>query len=721
MNVYITKLNGLDIRNQSQYMQWMTAEIAQQMGFREMGIYCYDGRSESADSLYGRLDGIIAGIQWGEDVVVCQFPTGNGFKFEWELVNRIKFYRSRVVIFIHDSEEIVCKAKHSVLPETIRLYNQAEVLIVSSLAVRQFLLDHGIRKEMKFVVQEMWDYTVDRNLLGSPQFRREIHFTGRGGIEGINDWNYAVPLKLYGDSKVQGQNAHDMGRVSQGELVSRLSKGGFGLVWYRDQDSQQGMEYGSSFDLARYLAAGIPVIVPAGISNQIVIEKNHLGLVVGSLDAAITAVEAMKEAEYQGYIQSVRQFAPALRNGYYTKKCLVDAVMAICRKDAGEITSPSKIYDLGERNFTYVVLKESYGGNLALSWNYRGKADGFLIYETSGKLVYETRNVYQHFYLIEGYGKESGFVVKVYVNTLKGKLVVAESISSHLHVEKCGQVKVSMIIPAYNAENYVARCIDNVLAQSFFELEILVVDDGSTDHTPDIIDWYAGQYPNVIAIHQENGGPAVARNTGMKNATGEYIGFMDCDDMIRPEMVAELYNSMRKNGCDIAITSVFRIEDGGYKEYVQYPMEEDIAIPVEDFLWMHFSKGLIFSVMVWNKLYRAPLVKERLFPELFIGEDGAWTPYILSYADKICYLNSRLYEYDRSIRENTLETQWQEHSNWERFKLYKRMVTFYLENGNPMRRVFLVELAKANLMGWKKIYAYDEYEKLWEQMKEKYQ
>ena len=338
MNVYITKLNGLDIRNQSQYIQWMTAEIAHQMGCREMGIYRYDGRSESADSLYGRLDGIIAGIQWGEDVVVCQFPSGNGFKFEWELVKRLKFYRSRVVIFIHDSEEIVCEAKHAALSETIRLYNQAEVLIVPSLEVRQFLLDHGIRKEMKFVVQEMWDYTVDRNFLGLPQFRREIHFTGCGGIEGINDWNYAVPLKLYGDSEVQGQNVYDVGRVSQGELVSILSKGGFGLVWYQDADSQRGMEYENSFELARYLAAGIPIIVPVGISNQTLIEKNHLGLVVASIEEAVAAVEAMTDRKYQGYIQDVRRFAQALKGGYYTKKCLIEAVQAICRKDAGEIT-----------------------------------------------------------------------------------------------------------------------------------------------------------------------------------------------------------------------------------------------------------------------------------------------------------------------------------------------------------------------------------------------
>lgn len=720
MNVYITKMNGAPW-NPLQYRQWMTAEIAHGLSCREMGIFCYNGNAESEESLRIRLDGIVAGLSWGVDVVVCQFPTGNGQRFERELLNRLKVYQIRIIIFIENSEELVRESEQVRVSEWIGLYNQAEVLIIPSLAMRQFLLDNGIRKDMKFVIREMWDYTMERNFSPSPQFQREIHFTGGGGIDGINNWNYAVPLKLYADSGVQGQNVHIRSGGIQRELVSGISEGGFGLVWPQNENVRKGMEYDTSFDLARYLAAGIPVIVPVGILNQILIEKNHLGLVVESLNEAVTAVEAMEESEYQGYIQSVRRFAPALRNGYYTKKCLVDAVMTICRKDAGEIAAPARIIDSGERNFTYTVLKESYGGNLALSWSYRGKADGFLIYDTLGKLVYETRNINQHYFLIEGYSKEGGFAVKAYMDTLKGKLVVAESTSAYLYEGKCGQVKVSMIIPVYNAEDYVARCIDNVLAQSFPDLEIIVVDDGSTDHTPDIIDWYAGQYLNVIAIHQENGGPAVARNTGIKQAIGEYIGFMDCDDMIRPEMAAELYRSMKKNDCDIAITSVYRIEDSGYKEYVQYPMEEDVAIPVDDFLWMHFSKGLIFSVMVWNKLYRTSFVKERLFPELFIGEDGAWTPYILSYADKICYLNSRLYEYDRSIREKTLETQWQEHSNGERFNLYKRMVTFYLENGNPMRRGFLMELAKYNLMGWKRIYAYDEYEKLWEQMKEKYQ
>lgn len=319
MNIYITKLNGMDTNSLLQQKQRIIAAIAHQLGCREMGIYYYDGRTESTDSLNGRLDGIIAGIQWGEDIVVCQFPTGNGFKFEWELVQRIKFYRSRVVIFINDSGSIVRDSNRTVLSETIKLYNQAEVLIIPSLMMRQFLLDHGIRKDMKFIIQEMWDYTMDMSWIHSPQFIREIHYIGSRFAE-IEDWDYEIPLKVYAFSSEQGQKVHYMGNLSQGEQISELSKGGFGLVWFPDADLRRGMEYDNSLELARYLSAGIPIIVPAGISNQTLIEKNHLGLVVNSIEEAVAAAEVVTESEYQRYVRDVRQFSSAIRGGYYTKK-----------------------------------------------------------------------------------------------------------------------------------------------------------------------------------------------------------------------------------------------------------------------------------------------------------------------------------------------------------------------------------------------------------------
>ena len=718
MNVYVTKMNGLYPDNLSQYKQQMIVRIAHQLGCREMGIYCYDGRNESADSLYGRLDGIIAGIQWGEDVVICQFPTGNGAKFEWELVKRIRFYQCRVVILIHDVEHIVSESNRASLPETIRLYNQAEVLIVPSLMLRQFLLDHGIRKDMKFVIQEMLDYMLDIRFTSIPQFRKEIHFTGKGEFEGMGNWAHDVRLKLYEVPENHGRNVNNMGKLRPEELIFTLSKGGFGLVWYQDEVSRQEMEYGLSLELSRYLAVGIPAIVPIGISNQILIEKNHLGLAVNSLDEAAAAIEAMTKSEYQEYVQCVGQFAQILKNGYYTKICLADAIQSVFRKDAGEISTPPKIYDLGEASFIFTVLKESYGGNLALSWKYQGKADGFLIYDTSGKLVHESRNEHQHYFLIQGYEKQKGFFIKAYVETLTGKLIVAKSVSVFLEEEKDVLARVSLIIPAYNAEDYIVRSIDTALAQSFFDLEIIIVDDESTDHTPSILDWYAEKYSNVRVIYQKNAGPAVARNRGIKAAEGEYIGFLDSDDMICTDMISRLYDSAKANNCDIAITSVYKIEDDGYKVIMAYQLEENVAIAVEDFFQVYFHTD-ISMVAVWNKLYRTVFIKERLLPELTLGEDGAWTPYILSYAENICYLNDLSYEYDRVVCKNPLMHKWGgNQTKEERFLIHKEMVTFYLKHGNPKRINFLKVMAKWSLIGWQNTYAYDEYEKLREQIEE---
>ena len=171
MNVYITKMNGAPW-NPFQYRQWMTAEIAHGLSCREMGIFCYNGNAESEESLRIRLDGIVAGLSWGVDVVVCQFPTGNGQRFERELLNRLKVYQIRIIIFIENSEELVRESEQVRVSEWIGLYNQAEVLIIPSLAMRQFLLDNGIRKDMKFVIREMWDYTMEWNCSPSPQFQR---------------------------------------------------------------------------------------------------------------------------------------------------------------------------------------------------------------------------------------------------------------------------------------------------------------------------------------------------------------------------------------------------------------------------------------------------------------------------------------------------------------------------------------------------------------------
>lgn len=702
MNVYITKLNGMG--NTMQFLQHMTAEIGHQLGFREMGIYHYNANAEKPEERSVRFDGIIAGMQAG-DIVVCQFHTWNGLRFERGLVEHIRAYRGRVVIFIHSLEALMISGSRFMLGETIELYNQAEALIVPSQEMKKFLLDSGIRVGMKFIVQEMWDWTTGIRFQEMPKFRREIRCPGNVDAPFAKNWNYDIPLKFCSTFR-------------QDELLMELSEGGFGLEWYHDKQAYEYMKYGNSFTLSRYLVAGIPVIVPVGISCQKLIEENHLGLVVNSLDEAAETVSAMSENEYQEYVQHVRRFAPALRNGYYTKKCLIDSVQALFREDIGKaFVQAADIYDLGDIKFTATSLRETYGGNFALSWELKGVPDGFLIYDSLGRLIEETGNGYQHYFLIKGQIRSRHFVVKAYVNTQKGKMVVAKSEQISLKTEQYEKPLISLIMPVYNAEDYIARSIDTVLAQTFPDTEIILVDDGSTDHTPVIVDWYAEKYPNVIVTHRENGGVPAARNTGIKFANGEYIAFMDNDDMIRPSMLEKLYASIKKNDCDIAVTSIYQIVNGKYERGMQYPLEEDAAIAMDDFLRIYMRTGYAFF-SIWNKLYRASLVKEHLFP-LIIFDDEAWTPYILSYANKICYLDDALYEYDRSIRNGTLVDKWFRKTQDEIFQDHKRAILFYLDHGKLERMKLLKEFAESELGLFSRTTAYEEYEKLRERIVER--
>lgn len=692
---YITKINGLPVDNFEQYMQHMAVGIARGLDIIELGLYRYNAERESVECLDARIDGIIAGINRG-DLIICQFPTGNGLKFEWALINHLKAYGGRIAILLHYIE------KSLNLQELINLYNQAEIMIIPSLIMRNFLIDNHIRKNMKFVIQEMWDYITDVNNFNILKLKKIFAVIDLGRYGDISELRSTLPLQVY--------------KVSD-DLCVRKDLCGFGLVWYSDESDPAYMEYVVSFLMGKFLAAGLPVIIPSGIWLQSLIEKNHLGIVVESLREVMTRVDKMNESEYLEYVQCVQQFAPALRKGYYTQRSMAEAIQMFYRKGVGRLSAPAKIYSLGQSAFLTTVLKESYRGKFALSWSFKGDADGFLVCDGSGIQIFETDNIHQHYYLIDEYEKESSFVVKAYVETLKGKLVIAESKFICLDEREYKSARVSLIIPAYNAEDYIVRSIDTALGQSFPDLEVIIVDDGSTDDTPQILDWYNERYSNVIAIHQENSGVAEARNTGIRQATGEYIGFMDNDDMIHPEMVAQLYYSAKKNCCDIAITSVHKITNKGYENFIQYPMQEDIDITIEDFFNMHFYKGCMFAVVIWNKLYRASLVKQHLIPRL-ISDDDAWTPYILSHADKICYLNGFLYEWDRKIRNSTQVDQWQRRSREELFQTHKDTILFYLNNGNPERLGLLKQLARRQLSEMRKAYAYDAYEKLWEWIEE---
>lgn len=373
----------------------------------------------------------------------------------------------------------------------------------------------------------------------------------------------------------------------------------------------------------------------------------------------------------------------------------------IMNDDGRNFLASSKPFKIDVNRFEDVTVYKSYNYNLFLSWNYQGYADGFLVYtENSQNPIFETDDNLRHYLPLFDYKSGVKFIVKAFVNTLNGRVIVAESKKVSLSVRRYEKPLVSLIIPAYNAKDYIARSIDSALASDFSNLEIIIVNDGSTDDTQKIIDWYDKNYENVISIQKENGGVADTRNVGIEAANGEYIAFMDNDDLIRPDMISKLYNSIVKNSCDVAIAPLYRITDKGYTIHCDLPFLEDVPYDIDKYLEIMYTPGF-YNCAIWNKLYKASMVKEHPLGILKY-EDVSWTPCILSYANSFCFLKTPFYEWDRKTRPETFGDVLAKMPEDDLFEHRKQAMMFFIRRGNPQKLGYMKEIAKRRLARYAK-------------------
>ena len=241
---------------------------------------------------------------------------------------------------------------------------------------------------------------------------------------------------------------------------------------------------------------------------------------------------------------------------------------------------------------------------------------------------------------------------------------------------------VSVIIPVYNTEKYLFACIDSVLQQFHVSLEIILVDDGSSDNSSNICDNYAKKHDNIKAIHIQNSGPATAKNEGLKLAQGNYIAFTDSDDKMEPLMLHKMVSAGYEHNADIICCNYKQIDENGNVSHLN-STNKLYVLNHEEGLIHFFSKNKIYS-QCWTKLYkRQMLIENRIEndPGLRTDEDFIFNIRAFIHAQITVIVDEPLYEYTH--RKNSLAHAY-----------FKSNISQYIDN--RIKRVHITQDAVKN-------------------------
>lgn len=204
-------------------------------------------------------------------------------------------------------------------------------------------------------------------------------------------------------------------------------------------------------------------------------------------------------------------------------------------------------------------------------------------------------------------------------------------------------MKVSVIVPVYNVEKYLAKCLDSVVSQTLQDIEIIVVNDGSTDGSQDIINEFVRKFPQKIKTYiKENGGLSDARNFGLDKATGEFIGFVDSDDCVSEEMFQEMYNLAKKHNAEMVICNLQKVDENGKitQKLTQIPNMPEVINLAEN-----FSVFSDISYFACNKIFKKELFGDKRFKKGIHFEDIQLIPQLLLKCKAVAQTQSYHYQY----------------------------------------------------------------------------
>lgn len=237
---------------------------------------------------------------------------------------------------------------------------------------------------------------------------------------------------------------------------------------------------------------------------------------------------------------------------------------------------------------------------------------------------------------------------------------------------------ISVIVPIYNVEAYLGRCVDSLLCQTYRNLEIILVDDGSPDGCPAICDAYAAKEKRVRVIHQKNAGLSGARNAGIEAAAGEYLAFVDSDDYVAADFLHTLYELLAATGCAISQCGFAYVQgeplksqkSRDYRVYRGESLMEQLYGPEEE---------ATRFVVAWNKLYRRELFEKIRYPLGRIHEDEATTYRLFHEGKKLAYTDRALYGYYTDHAGSITSVFSRKRLQW--LTAHEERIVFFRENG----------------------------------------
>lgn len=263
----------------------------------------------------------------------------------------------------------------------------------------------------------------------------------------------------------------------------------------------------------------------------------------------------------------------------------------------------------------------------------------------------------------------------------------------NLPVRKKSDYKISVIIPVYNIQILLPRTIDSILSSSMWDIELILVNDGSEDDSLNICKWYVKKFPCVSVISQKNYGVAIARNNWMKIAKGKYVWFVDSDDIVHPFMYENLYNVCEAEDVDISIAVTIVHNDIGNREIIlgMPTKKENIVLYTYDEVINNMGRSdNMYFVSPCNKIVKKDVAKQLKFPanypgDIILYEDSAYTPALYSYIDKFALCKNAYYIWDKRQRKTlwTLSTRYKNEdvdNVWKAF-IYASFYSIYNSSG----------------------------------------